>query len=70
MKRAAMGHMGRYAAVVLLLLIGAAAILIVLRASVIAGDAINNAKRSDDVDYQLRLLKEKQTQPAHTTDTY
>ncbi|GEM_PF-1865309 len=54
---------GRKATFVLIVLIGFAAILIVLRAGTIANTSIQDAKKTDDIEYQLRLLQEKQKTP-------
>lgn len=69
MKLAETRRLGRYGAVLLLALLGTAAILLILRAGTIADTSIDEAKRSDDIEYQLRLLKEAEvmkTKPAPT----
>lgn len=60
MKRPVTGALGRYAAFLIIALIGTIAILIVIKASTIADTSIQDAKRSDDIDYQLRKLREAQ----------
>lgn len=60
MKRPTTGALGRYAAFLIIALIGTIAILIVIKASTIADTSIEDAKRSDDIDYQLKKLREAQ----------
>jgi hypothetical protein len=44
----------------LIALIGTAAILIIIKAGVIAATNISEANKAEDVEYQLRKLKEQE----------
>jgi len=61
MKRPAVtGPWGRYAAFLIIALIGTAAILVVIKASTVAETSIQEVKKSDDIEYQLKKLRESQ----------